>query len=354
MVDEGEVAGMVFPDRDWLRAEPESQSLDSARLDEAMEYIRHMLGEEERTNQESMVIRNGYLLWEGAEVGDKHVVYSATKAFTSTVFGVLRDQGKCDLDDYACDYLPLLREKYSGVTMRHFLTMTSGYRGSKEGGPLTPNEPLFEPGTKYIYNSAPAQFANALTRAAGEPLKDVFKRCIADPIGMDPGEWSWGDYGEINGILLNGGAGIGDTGMAISARQTARMGHLFLNRGRWRDEQVISEEWVAMATSVQVPVSVPPNSPKGWYIFFPGIYGMLWWVNGVNCEGTTFWAEATPGTCAIQGGGGGACDNICFVIPEWDMVVVRFGNDGTPGDYRVYNEFFKRLRAAFLEPGAGS
>jgi hypothetical protein len=36
------------------------------------------------------------------------------------------------------------------------------------------------------------------------------------------------------------------------------------------------------------------------------------------------------------------------------MVVVRFGNDGTPGDYRTYNEFFKRLRAAFLESGPGS
>jgi len=349
MGDEHEVTEMVFPDQDWLQTEPESQGLDSAKLDEAMEYIRHMLGDKERTNQESMVIRNGYLLWKGADIDNRHIVWSATKAFTSTVFGVLRDQGKCDLDDYACDYLPVLKEKYSGVTMRHFLTMTSGYQGCKKDDWLTPDEPRFEPGTKYLYTGAPIQFANVLTRIAGEPLKDVFKRCIADPIGMDPDKWSWGDYGEIDGILVNGGAGLGDTGMAVSAKQTARMGHLFLNRGRWRNEQVISEEWVAEANSVQVPVTVPPCNPKGWDIYLPGIYGMLWWVNGVNYKGTMYWADATPRTCAIQGGGGGACDNICFVIPEWDMVVVRFGNDGTPEDYRIYNDFFKRLRAAFLE-----
>jgi CubicO group peptidase (beta-lactamase class C family) len=68
--------------------------------------------------------------------------------------------------------------------------------------------PITPPGARYAYwDSAMNQFANVLTRVAGEPLKALFKRRIADPIGMDPAAWDWMDFGTVDGLVVNGGAG---------------------------------------------------------------------------------------------------------------------------------------------------
>ena len=59
------------------------------------------------------------------------------------------------------------------------------------------------------------------------PLSNYFRRKIADPIGMDNTQWDWHDWGIIDGLLVNGGAGNKSKGIHISARELARFGHLF-------------------------------------------------------------------------------------------------------------------------------
>ena len=134
---------------------------------------------------------------------------------------MLIEDGKCRLDSRACEFVPALAGSYPEVTLRHFATMTSGYRAlgdEPRGGythgpsttPLRPDpRPLFTPpGSRFAYwDSAMNQFANVLTRVAGEPLEELFRRRVAGPIGMDPDRWSWGDLGEIDGLAVNGGAG---------------------------------------------------------------------------------------------------------------------------------------------------
>ncbi len=86
--------------------------------------------------------------------------------------------------------------------------------------------------------------ANVLTRIAGESIMDLFKLRIADPITMNPKGWYWGNFGVIDGLLVNGGSGSQSKGMHISAQELARFGLLFLNRGNWNGNQLISAEWV--------------------------------------------------------------------------------------------------------------
>jgi CubicO group peptidase (beta-lactamase class C family) len=128
-----------------------------------------------------------------------------------------------------------MAEHYPDVTLRHFTTMTSGYRavGDEPRGtyihgpsrtPFDPSpEPLFEPpGSQYAYwDSAMNMFALVLTRIAGEPLEEVFRRRIAEPIGMDAEKWDWGDAGEDNGIVVNGGSGGSATCSSMRAAGTA-------------------------------------------------------------------------------------------------------------------------------------
>jgi CubicO group peptidase (beta-lactamase class C family) len=246
---------------------------------------------------------------------------------------------------------------YPDVTLRHFTTMTSGYRavgdeprGSYKHGPsqtpFIPNpEPLFTPpGSKFAYwDSAMNQFGNILTRIAGEPLEDLFLRRIAGPIGMNRAKWDWGDGGQVDGIVVNGGAGNNNGAIKISAREAARFGLLFLNRGNWNGKQLISERWVEEATRVQVPANVPhgfaEKADEG-----PGEYGFNWWVNGVKPDGQRKLPGAPPGTYC----GAGHNNNRCFIVPEWNMVIVRLGLDGSAGD-RVWNEFLARVGEALIK-----
>jgi CubicO group peptidase (beta-lactamase class C family) len=343
---------MVFPGGAWEEASPESQGIDPTRFAEAIKYLR---GKAPRDGlAELVVIRNGRMIWQGENIDKVHGTWSCTKSFTSTALGLLIDDGKCCLETRAAEFVPELSETYSQVTLRDLTTMTSGYRavgdeatgGYRHGPSPTPfipaPEPLFTPpGSQYAYwDSAMNVFALALTKIAGESLEDLFRRRIAEPILMDPAGWDWGDFTTIDGIVVNGGAGNYDKSIHISARQMARFGHLFLNEGTWDGRTLLSAAWVRAASSVEVPASLPWAHPFS-ELDGRGDYGFNWWVNGRNAQVPRKWAGAPAGTYAAFG----ANNNFCFVIPEWQMVVVRLGLDGSDGKIgdAIWGEFFERL-----------
>jgi CubicO group peptidase (beta-lactamase class C family) len=332
----------TFPGADWQPATPESQGLDSARLQAAMNHYGSSIGGPGVT--QAVVIRNGYLVWRGSDIDNLHHTWSCTKSFTSTALGLLIDSGRCSLDTLAKDHVPALAPLYSGVKLRHFTTMTSGYSATgNDGGHgqsptwWQPTTPRFAPGAKYEYwDSAMNQFSQTMTVIAGESLEALFRRRIADPIGMT--SWDWVGNGSVGGIEISGGAG-NSGGMSVTARQFARFGHLFLNRGRWNGAQLISSSWVDQATRCQVPTSVPANDPSG--IYGPGLYGFNWWTNGVQPNGQRLYPAAPVGTFFAWG----LNENRCWVIPEWNMVIVRLGLSGNHND-SAYNTFFQMVADA--------
>src|ERR1051325_4352091 len=86
------------------------------------------------------------------------------------------------------------------------------------------------------------------------PLPQVLREYVMDPIGAS-NTWRW--YGYDNSwIILDGqlvqsvsGGGHWGGGMWISARDMARFGYLTLTKGRWGDRQILSEEWIRLATT---------------------------------------------------------------------------------------------------------
>jgi CubicO group peptidase (beta-lactamase class C family) len=191
------------------------------------------------------------------------------------------------------------------------------------------------------------QFGHALTRVAEEPMEVLFKRRVADPIGMNPSQWDWGDEERRDGVVVNGGSGNRNRHMFISAREFARFGHLFLNRGKWRGKQLIPAAWVAEVTSVRVPADLPLGHLQS-NIDGRGCYGLNWWVNGLKADGQRKWPGAPVGTFAASGHN----NNKLFVIPEWGMVVVRLGldqRDGRIGD-DIWGEFIRKLGEAMDNP----
>lgn len=327
----GAAGRMTFPKADWEKVAPEAEGMDAAKLNAAVEYLKAHAGRD--GVHELLIIRNGRVVWEGDNTTKRHGIWSATKSFTSTCLGLLIDDGKCTLDARAADFVPALGERYGAVTLRHFTTMTSGYRaqGDETTGtythgpsltPFIPGEPLFAPGQAFAYwDSAMNMFACTLTRIAGEPLDELFRRRVADPIGMNPKGWRWGTTAKMDGLRINNGSGNRNM-MEINAREIARLGHLFLNQGEWDGKRIISAEWVRQAGSVQVPAALP-NAWQKSGIEGSGCYGFNWWVNGRHPDGKPLWPGAPSETFAASGHN----NNKLFVIPPWRMVVVRLGLD---------------------------
>jgi CubicO group peptidase (beta-lactamase class C family) len=345
---------MIFPDPDWQESKPEAQGIDSKMLETALSYLQDNSGSD--GIKKLIIIRNGYMVWKGTEIDRIQGVWSLTKPFTSTVLGLLIDEGKVTFDTFAKDFAPSMEDTYPDVMLWHFTTMTSGYfaigdepDGGYEHGPsVTPFKPaplpLFEPpGTVYAYwDSAMNQFANILTQIANEPIEELFKKRIADPIGIYREKFDWGDFDILNGIIINSGSGNRGTYIRISASELARFGHLFLNKGKWENVQLISESWVNNATKAQVPVSIPLEPQSG--ADGRGVYGYNWWVNDIKPDGERKWPGAPPGTY----GGIGYYNNVMFIIPEWKMVIVRLGLDQNEFIITdsIYGTFLKKVGQA--------
>jgi CubicO group peptidase (beta-lactamase class C family) len=343
-------AETVFPGAAWQQATPESQSVDSAKLQAAADYLREHSGR--NGVKRLIIVRNGRVIWKGSEVNRRQRVWSVTKAFTSAAQGLLIEDGKCTLNTLAWRYNPKdLAKYYSTVTLRDFATMTSGFDGvggsydfdekhrGDENAFVRALPPFFAPGTKYQYwDEAMQQYGYVLTQIAGEPLPDYLKRRIFEPIGITGTQWQADKTGKVPNWT---------GGLVISASDLARFGLLFLNKGNWAGKQLINASWVREATSVQVPPSIPNALPtstrKG-----SGVYGYHWWPNGVTPEGKRRWPDVPVCMYARSGYN----NNYLFVVPAWNMVIVRLGLDGEehPITTAEQNEFLKKIGEAILDP----
>jgi CubicO group peptidase (beta-lactamase class C family) len=334
----------VFPGTDWQEATPESQGVDPGRLQDAVDGLAGALRDWGGTDT-LFIVRNGRAIFAGPKSAEQYQIFSATKSFTSTCLGLLIEDGKCTLETRAAEHMPVLTADYLNVTLRHFATMTSGYDATTvsyevdadgKGDSWTPDpaaEPLFPPGSRFRYwDEAMMQFGNVLARIASEPLDALFKARIADPIGMT--RWHW-DSGNWTG------------GIHTSSRELARFGYLLLNRGSWGGRQLVSAAWVDQATSVQVPATTPndvlPRSRGA------GVYGYNWWVNGVRPDGKLLWPDAPAGAFYANG----LHNNVCIVVPDWNVVIARTNGprpDGStsspPNVDEIWDAFLGKLGEA--------
>ena len=207
--------------------------------------------------------------------------YSVTKSFTSALVGIAIDQGIIgSVDDPVVSYFPNATfdhdspEKQS-VTIRHVLTMTSGFDYGEdptlappvEGSVATHvlNSPVTrEPGTSWVYDSqAPSILTRIIEIQSNMSLLDFANEYLFDSLGIQEVSWGTDDSG-----LAYGGFSL-----YLTSREMAKFGQLFLQEGMWNDEEIISKEWVRESTldhmpdDVQFVYSVKPS----------GGYGYLWW-----------------------------------------------------------------------------
>lgn len=218
-----------------------------------------------------LIIHKGYIVAEWGEPQKVDMTFSVTKSFLSTVTGLAWDRGLIrEIDDFVKDYMPtdhFASEHNAKITWDHLLRQTSSWGGTLWDKPSWadrpvgrrvwdwPKQALTEPGTTFKYNDVRVNLlALAVLHVWRKPLPVVLKELVMDPIGASS-TWRW--YGYSNSwVTIDGqriqsvsGGGHWGGGMFISAYDQARFGYLTLHRGKWKDRQVLSEEWFKMATT---------------------------------------------------------------------------------------------------------
>ncbi|MEL7162633.1 MAG: hypothetical protein AAFN92_17885, partial [Bacteroidota bacterium] len=152
---------------------------------------------------------------------------------------------------------------------------------------------------------------------------------MAAPIGLT--SWDWLSEGEVAGAPIN----YGGSNLMMNALDHARFGHLYVNAGKWNGEQILPAGWVKKSTRNQVPLDLPPADNDRADTEGRGIYGYNWWIINKGKDAPVAGAFTS-----------GLNHNVCLVVPEWDMVIVRMGVDGNPEGitkHAVYSEVLRRL-----------
>ena len=346
-----------FPERrNWTKKNPETLGMDSTLLNEAIDFavahdssapkdlaLNHELssfGREPhgtrigpttvRAPLNGLVVKNGYIVAEWGQTQKVDMTFSVSKTFLSTTVGLAWDRGLiADIHGLASSYVPTEElfesDHNSTITWDHLLRQTSDWEGTLWGKPDWadrpvgdtpadyPNRPKYEPGTHYKYNDVRVNLLGLVaTHVWRRPLPQVLRENLMDPIGAT-NTWRWHGY-KNSWVMIDGqniqsvsGGGHWGGGMHINARDMARFGYLFLRNGAWKDKQIISKEWIAMARTGGV------NKGYGF---------MNWFLNEPYFDETDEITQSLPSAPNSVITFRGAGSNIIYIDWENDLIVV--------------------------------
>jgi CubicO group peptidase (beta-lactamase class C family) len=243
-----------------------------------------------------------------------HNTESITKGVVALLVGVAFDRGWLhDLDAPIFSFLPEYADLRSPdkdrITLRHLLSMTSGLDWPERAlavdnpanivqrGRIAPDPYRFvlersvvaTPGLVWNYNGGGVWLLGLiLSKVSGQPLDDLAKAALFEPLGIN--DWEWQHF-------PNGGADTSG-GLRLRPRDLAKLGQLVLDGGAWRGRLIVSAHWVQQMTARQ--------SPRGSWFGCADAYGYLWVERarlglGVFCDPqSSTWAstrtKAPPGS----------------------------------------------------------
>jgi CubicO group peptidase (beta-lactamase class C family) len=249
-----------------------------------------------------LIIRNDTILFEQYEPAYNESsifnIFSVTKMFITTLVGAAIKDGLIEsVDQKVSDYIPELRNKegFNEITIKHLLLHTTGIKFSDvKYNPISDNARYYygrdlrklllkakfyeQPGKEVHYSSVNTQLLGlVLERATGSTLSSYLQNSIWTKAGMQyPAIWSLDNKSE-NGFekcfsCLN-----------CTATDMATLGRLYLNNGKYMDNQILTEDFIREATCRDTTEGSCWNfqynlrfGPKEYGSYFSrGIYGQL-------------------------------------------------------------------------------
>ena len=284
----------------FVRATPESQGISS---DLFAALLRELDASKDTEMHHFMALRHGKVICEcnfaPYPKGMWHITHSMCKSITGMAIGMLIEEGKLKLDeniyDIFSDQINALSKIFRPViTVENLLTMTSGVTFN-ESGIVSGNDWLGsflnasvngKPGTEFQYNSLNTYVLSAIvTKRTGETLTEYLTPRLFGPLGITKYYWETCPKG-----ITKGGWGL-----FLCAEDMAKLGQLYLQKGKWNGQQLVSEYWIEISTARHLKTQ-----------------------NGTYGYGYQLWMEQRPGSFEYNGMLG---QNV-IIYPDMDMVLV--------------------------------
>ncbi len=237
--------------------------------------------------------------------------FSMAKSFTSILIGCAIEDGLIEsIDEPVTTYVPELKKHgFDKVSIKHLLQMTSGIDFNENySNPFADVAKLYygrnlrkqvgrfklksKPGEAFHYNSGDSQLLGLILERAldNRSITQYFQEKIWSPLGMEY-NGSWSLDSQKNGLektycCLN-----------ATAIDFAKIGRLYLNKGNWNGQQIVSEQWVNESTKI--------DTSDGSIDY----YQYHWWVSGERFEAV------------------GIMGQLLYVHPSKELIIVRLGKE---------------------------
>ena len=265
-----------WPTKIWQQSTPEEQGMDSAKLVEMVEFYHEKQAENKLVRIDSMtVIRNGYLV---ADLyfnplfprDTPHIIHSCTKSIMPVLIGIAIDEGFLKSVDtpvyeiFKDQGITVSDEYMKKVTVKHLLAMNTGirsqddrpykYRGlfkvqhTKNWVKAFLQLPMdVEPGNRFDYsNLASFMLSAVIQKTTGMDTLSFARERLFDPLGIKEVKWEKSPRG----------IHIGWARMWMKPHDMAKIGLLYLQKGRWDNKQILPARWIEESVT---PHSYPKN-----------------------------------------------------------------------------------------------
>lgn len=310
------------------RSTPEEQGIPSSAILNFIDAVEANL----RYMHSFVLLRHGTVVasggWSPHAPDRRHMLFSLSKSFTATAIGFAIAEGLLTVEDRMIDHFPNdlpaeISDNLRAMRVRHLLSMNTGH--DEDVLPIMGEKPgdawhrtffempvVHEPGTHFVYNtSATYMLAALLHKLTGVRLLDYLSPRLLEPLGIEGAEWE----------IAPTGIDIGGFGLSITTDAIARFGQLYLQKGKWNGQQLLSEAWVAEASSKHSHNGSDPLND---------------WNQGYGYQ---FW-RSQHNTYR----GDGAFGQFCFIMPDQDAVLAV--TSGLPDMQAVMNLVWKHLLPA--------
>ena len=271
---------------------------------------------------------------EGITADTRLLSWSMGKSFTNALVGIMAGDGLVDI------HAPMDIPEWQGdgraaITLSDLMQMQSGLEWNENYGTRSDvnlmlhreedmglfalSKPLMaKPGTHWYYSSGSTNIIVRYLRgrfASEEEFLQYIHERLFDPLGIDNPCFE----PDMSGTP------VGSSYLYATARDFARLGHMYLHDGCVGEERLLPEHWVEYTTT-------PASDSKGGY-------GACFWLNRSKT-----YPSAPEDMYSCQGHDG----QMIFIIPSKELVVVVLGYSPKPD--RVI-EFDRLLRDIIDQTG---
>jgi CubicO group peptidase (beta-lactamase class C family) len=240
----------------------------------------------------------------------------------------LNDHSIKSLNDKVTEYIPELKSNpaFEQITLKNLLDMKSGlefqdavggivkaffsdeakyYYTDDMDAQLMKVKLVNKPGTVWKYKSIdPIVLGWVLQKATGKSVAQYFEANVWKQIGTQYNA-TWG-LDQVNGLTNTASR------FQVTAIDFAKIGRLYLNKGKYNGKQVVPEHWVDQSINIG---SEKPASAKGWQ---KSAHHYLWWIP----------QEGDNGDYAAEG----MLGQRLYIDLKTNTIIVQFADHGA-GNY---------------------